>query len=150
MIDHDRGSLFFGLILPHGILELTAVFVAAGVGLRLFWAWVDPGPRTRLQSVAHEGRSAGAVALGLVAGAAGQRGHRGVRDAVGPADLGPDRHRRAGGGAVLRLRVRASAGGPCCAGHTGDLSADRLEDTVAVADRRPPEAQSSPRPFSIR
>ena len=43
MIDHDRGSLFFGLILPHGILELTAVFVAAGVGLRLFWSWVEPG-----------------------------------------------------------------------------------------------------------
>src|SRR6185436_18200541 len=66
MIQHGRGSLFFGLILPHGLLELTAVFVAAGVGLRLFWSWVDPGPRTRLQSVAHEGRSAAAVALGLV------------------------------------------------------------------------------------
>ena len=66
MIQHDRGSLFFGLILPHGLLELTAVFVAAGVGLRLFWAWVDPGARTRVQSVAHEGRSAAAVALGLV------------------------------------------------------------------------------------
>ena len=43
MIQHDRGSLFFGLILPHGLLELTAVFVAAGVGLRLFWSWVEPG-----------------------------------------------------------------------------------------------------------
>ncbi len=66
MLQHHRGGLFFGLILPHGILELTAVFVAAGVGLRLFWAWVDPGPRTRTQSVAHEGRSAASVALGLV------------------------------------------------------------------------------------
>jgi uncharacterized membrane protein SpoIIM required for sporulation len=66
MISHDRGSLFFGLILPHGLLELTAVFVAAGVGLRLFWAWVEPGSVTRLESLAAEGRSAAAVALGLV------------------------------------------------------------------------------------
>ena len=66
MINHDRGALFFGLILPHGLLELTAVFVAGGTGLRLFWAWIDPGPRTRARAVAEEGRSAVAVALGLV------------------------------------------------------------------------------------
>ena len=61
-----RLDLFFGLILPHGLLELTAVFVAAGAGLRLFWAWVEPGPRTRTQALGDEGRAAVAVALGLV------------------------------------------------------------------------------------
>ena len=66
MVGHGRGALFFGLILPHGLLELTAVFVAAGVGLRLFWAWVEPGPRTRAQALADEGRTAVAIALGLV------------------------------------------------------------------------------------
>jgi len=66
MINHQRGALFFGLILPHGLLELTAVFVAGATGLRLFWAWIDPGPRTRGRAVADEGRSAMAVALGLV------------------------------------------------------------------------------------
>ena len=65
MIRHDRGELFFGLILPHGLLELTAVFVAAGVGLRLFWSWVSPGDQSRGQSLAAEGRSAGGVTLGL-------------------------------------------------------------------------------------
>jgi uncharacterized membrane protein SpoIIM required for sporulation len=65
MIRHDRAGLFFGLILPHGLLELTAVFVAAGVGLRLFWAWVAPGDRSRSQSLALEGRSAGGVVMGL-------------------------------------------------------------------------------------
>ena len=35
MAAHGRLSLFFGLILPHGMLELTAVFVAAGAGLKL-------------------------------------------------------------------------------------------------------------------
>ncbi len=43
MMRHDRGELFWGLILPHGLLELTAVFVAGGVGFRLFWSWVEPG-----------------------------------------------------------------------------------------------------------
>lgn len=63
---HGRGDVFWGLILPHGLLELTAVFVAAGVGLRLFWSWVDPGPMTRMASLAREGRTAAGVAVGLV------------------------------------------------------------------------------------
>ena len=64
---HDHGQHFWGLILPHGLLELTAVFVAAGVGLRLFWSWIEPGQLTRTQSIAREGRTVGTVALGLVA-----------------------------------------------------------------------------------
>ncbi len=66
MHQNGRGDLFWGLITPHGLLELTAVFVAAGVGLRLFWAWVDPGPRTRLASLGQEGRTAAGVSLGLI------------------------------------------------------------------------------------
>jgi len=34
MAAHGRLDLFFGLILPHGMLELTCVFVAAGAGPR--------------------------------------------------------------------------------------------------------------------
>jgi uncharacterized membrane protein SpoIIM required for sporulation len=67
MMRHDRGQLFWGLILPHGLLELTAVFVAGGVGFRLFWSWVEPGNVSRSQALAHEGRTAGTVALGLAA-----------------------------------------------------------------------------------
>ncbi|CAA9380995.1 MAG: SpoIIM [uncultured Nocardioides sp.] len=66
MIRHDHAGHFFGLLSPHGLLELTAVFVAGGVGLRLFWSWVSPGDLTRGQSMAREGRTAGTVALGLV------------------------------------------------------------------------------------
>lgn len=61
-----RLDVFFGLITPHGLLELTAVFVAAGAGLRLGWTVVDPGPRTRADAVAIAGRSAVGIALGLV------------------------------------------------------------------------------------
>ncbi len=57
---------FFGYILPHGFMELTAIFVAAAAGLRIFWALVAPGPRTRVTALAQEGRSLMTVALGLV------------------------------------------------------------------------------------
>jgi uncharacterized membrane protein SpoIIM required for sporulation len=66
MASHDRLGLFFGLILPHGLLELTCVFVAAAAGLRLFWAWAAPGPLPRGRAMAREGRAMVTVALGLV------------------------------------------------------------------------------------
>jgi uncharacterized membrane protein SpoIIM required for sporulation len=66
MAANGRLDLFFGLITPHGLLELTAVFVAAGAGLSLFWAWVDPGPVPRAQALAERGRSMVTVAVGLV------------------------------------------------------------------------------------
>ena len=132
MIQHDRGALFFGLILPHGLLELTAVFVAAGVGLRLFWSWVEPGARSRGQSLAQEGRTAAGVALGLavvllVSGV--------IEAFVTPSGL--PTWARIGIGAlaeaaffgyVFWLGRRAFR-----AGHTGDTGADTLEDRVAVA-----------------
>jgi uncharacterized membrane protein SpoIIM required for sporulation len=65
MAANGRSAQFFGLILPHGILELTAVFVAAGVGLRVGWTVVDPGSRRRLDALASEGLAAVAVVPGL-------------------------------------------------------------------------------------
>lgn len=65
MAAHGRLDVFFGLITPHGLLELTAVFVAAGAGLRLGWTVIDPGPYPRSQAVAIAGRSAVGMALGL-------------------------------------------------------------------------------------
>jgi uncharacterized membrane protein SpoIIM required for sporulation len=64
----DAGELgkFFGLILPHGLLELTAVVVAGAAGLRLGWSLIAPGDRTRGQAVGEEARRAVTIALGLV------------------------------------------------------------------------------------
>src|SRR5947209_16652527 len=57
---------FWGLILPHGLLELTAVFIAGGAGLRLGWTLIDPGDRTRRAALAEEGKRALAIVAGLV------------------------------------------------------------------------------------
>jgi uncharacterized membrane protein SpoIIM required for sporulation len=65
MASAGRLDFFFGLILPHGLLELTAVFIAAALGLRLGWSWVAPGERTRVRAFAEEGRSTIAAIVGL-------------------------------------------------------------------------------------
>ena len=66
MIGHGKAVEFFTLILPHGMLELSAVFLAAAAGLRMGWAVVDPGPRRRIQALAEEGRATVTIALGLI------------------------------------------------------------------------------------
>ncbi|GAA3607577.1 stage II sporulation protein M [Microlunatus ginsengisoli] len=129
MIGAGRADVFYGLLLPHGMLELTIVFVAAGAGLRLGWSWIAPGPRTRASALAAEGRAAGAIALGLgvwllVSGL--------VEGFVTPSRL-PAQDRLAIGAVVwlafltyvFTLGRRAAR-----AGVTGDLEADELEATV--------------------
>lgn len=63
---YDKGDVFFLYIAPHGMLELTAIFVAAAGGLRIFWAWIAPGARTRGQALAEDARALFTVAIGLV------------------------------------------------------------------------------------
>lgn len=58
---------FYGLILPHGLLELTAIVIAGGAGLRLGWSIVDPGDRPRAVALTEEGRRSVVIVLGLVA-----------------------------------------------------------------------------------
>ena len=66
VIHHAGWWQFFRFILPHGIPELTAVFIASAAGLKIFWAIVNPGHRTRLQAVGQTGRAMVTVALGMV------------------------------------------------------------------------------------
>ncbi len=58
---------FWGLILPHGLLELTAVFIAGGAGLRLGWTLIDPGDLPRSVALAAEGRRSIVIVIGLIA-----------------------------------------------------------------------------------
>lgn len=57
---------FYGLILPHGVLELSAVIVAGAAGLSIGWAMISPGDRRRGAALADEGRRAAAIVLGLM------------------------------------------------------------------------------------
>jgi uncharacterized membrane protein SpoIIM required for sporulation len=61
----DAGR-FWGLLLPHGLLELTAIFIASGAGLSLGWAALVPGDRTRRAALAEAGRRSVVILLGLV------------------------------------------------------------------------------------
>jgi uncharacterized membrane protein SpoIIM required for sporulation len=66
MVGAGHGDTFFMWIAPHGFLELTAIFVAAGIGMRMGWAWVEPGPvLTRAQSLAAAAKQGMVGAVGL-------------------------------------------------------------------------------------
>lgn len=62
-----EASRFWGLILPHGLLELSAVIVAGAAGLRIGWTIIDPGDRTRFSAFTDEARRSGNVLIGLIA-----------------------------------------------------------------------------------
>jgi uncharacterized membrane protein SpoIIM required for sporulation len=132
MADEGRLGLFLQLIAPHGLLELTAVFVAGAAGLRLFWTWVDPGRRPRARALAEEARALFTVAIGLVGVLAVSGLIEGfltgsslpwpVKIAVGALALA------AFWTYTLVLGRRAVA-----AGHTGDLDTDRAGHVLPVA-----------------
>jgi uncharacterized membrane protein SpoIIM required for sporulation len=67
MADAGKLDILFGLLTPHGLLELTAVFLAGAAGMRLGWTVIAPGDRPRSQAMAEQGRAVVSVAVGLVA-----------------------------------------------------------------------------------
>ncbi|MEU6391179.1 stage II sporulation protein M [Streptomyces sp. NPDC046939] len=132
MTSAGRLDTFLGLILPHGLLELTAVFVAAGTGLRLGWTVIDPGPRTRRTALAEEGRAAIGMAIGLalvlfVSGA--------IEGFVTPSGL--PTWARIGIGIVAELAfltyVYVLGGRAARAGETGDLETAERSAVVPTA-----------------
>ena len=60
-------------ILPHGVCELSAIFICGGAGLSIGWALIAPGSRTRKDALIVAGRDAvrmmvGTVPLFIIAG----------------------------------------------------------------------------------
>ncbi len=60
-------------ILPHGVCELSALFICGGAGLCIGWAWIAPGRHTRKDALVIAGRDAvrmmvGTVPLFIIAG----------------------------------------------------------------------------------
>ncbi len=66
MVNAGKTDIMLGLLTPHGLLELTAVFLAAAAGMRLGWTVIAPGHRPRSQALAEQGRAVVSVAVGLV------------------------------------------------------------------------------------
>ncbi len=63
----ERGefwSVFMVYVLPHGLLELTAITLSGAAGLRVGWTLFVPGDRTRGQALGEEGRRSVTVVLG--------------------------------------------------------------------------------------
>jgi uncharacterized membrane protein SpoIIM required for sporulation len=63
---YGTASHFYLYIAPHGQLELYSIFTAGAAGLMVFWAWVAPGGRTRLQALAEDGRAMFTIVIGLI------------------------------------------------------------------------------------
>lgn len=61
-----KADVFWALIVPHGVLELTAIAIAAGAGLRMGWALIDPGDRPRSRALSEESADAVMVVVGVV------------------------------------------------------------------------------------
>lgn len=57
---------FWGLILPHGLLELSAVVIAGAAGMAMGWAIIAPGDRTRGHAFTEEARRSIAIIIGLM------------------------------------------------------------------------------------
>ncbi len=63
-IESGEGAVLAELVVPHGVLELTCIVVAAAAGLRVGWALVDPGPRPRKATFAAEARRSVEIVVG--------------------------------------------------------------------------------------
>jgi len=61
-----EGPQFWGLIVPHGLLEISSIIIAGAAGLRISWAIVAPGDRTRGEALSEEGLRSVVIVLGLV------------------------------------------------------------------------------------
>ena len=59
-----NSRVFFELVAPHGVLELSCIVVTAAAGLRFGWAMVDPGNRRRGRAVVEEARISCEIVLG--------------------------------------------------------------------------------------
>src|SRR5205085_11684814 len=58
---------FWSLILPHGIIELSAIWIMGGAGFLIASALLAPGRRSRRDALIERGRLAVLLALGAAA-----------------------------------------------------------------------------------
>ncbi|MGH8794704.1 MAG: stage II sporulation protein M [Stackebrandtia sp.] len=134
MIGNGRADLYFLLIAPHGLLEISSFLLASAIGLRLGWSWIAPPENlTRGQSLAKAGRVGIVAALGLVAVFAVAGLIEGFVTPNLPAFAAVPIGVLAFGGFVAYVVVRGRAA--VAEGYTGDLQADMREADLPGATR---------------
>jgi uncharacterized membrane protein SpoIIM required for sporulation len=62
----DMSIPLWSFVAPHGVLELPAIFIAGGAGLRLAQALLFPGVRSRRDALALGGSEAVKLLLGVI------------------------------------------------------------------------------------
>jgi uncharacterized membrane protein SpoIIM required for sporulation len=63
---NDMSVKLWSFVAPHGVLELPAIFIAGGAGLRLAQALLFPGPLSRRDSLAVGGNEAVRLLVGVI------------------------------------------------------------------------------------
>ena len=61
-----HGDVAFALIYGHGVLELTVIAVSSAAGMRMGWALVNPGLRSRGRALREESLEAVEIVLGTI------------------------------------------------------------------------------------
>jgi len=64
--NHGLALEFWSFLLPHGSLELMAVFIAGGAGLIVGHALIDPGPYRRVEIVSLRSKQAVKLVIGCI------------------------------------------------------------------------------------
>lgn len=63
---HGLDVPFWSFVLPHGVIELTAIFIAGGAGFLLATALLLPGDLPRKEALVERGRQAGRLVAGCI------------------------------------------------------------------------------------
>ena len=91
MFDAGKGDIFLGLLTPHGLIELTAVFLAAAVGHAAGLVGDLTGQPPARPGARRAGQGGDLRRRRPGRGAAGRGADRGPRHAVAAADVRADR-----------------------------------------------------------
>lgn len=64
-VNPNFGNLLVDFMVAHGVVELTCIFIAAGAGMSIGYAIIDPGDLTRSQALKKRGREAAKLVIGI-------------------------------------------------------------------------------------
>ncbi len=64
--ENGMGFRLLGFIMPHGVIELTTIFIAGGAGMMIGFALLFPGPLPRWEAVRRKGRESLVLMMGCI------------------------------------------------------------------------------------